>query len=575
MLHIETEILKKINEWLTPTFDEETQEMVNQMIAGNPKELKESFYKNLEFGTGGMRGAMGVGNNRINKYTLGKNTQGLSNYLKQSFPDEQVKVAIAYDCRHNSNVFGKVVADVFSANGIQVYLFEDLRPTPELSFALKHLGCHCGIVLTASHNPPEYNGYKVYWQDGGQLVPPQDAEIIAEINSLNYSEIKFESNSDLIQFIGEDVDNVFINSSVKNGSFNTSDEARDNLNIVFTSLHGTSIVSIPETLKRAGYKNVHIVKEQAEPNGNFPTVASPNPEEPAALKMAMELAEKVNGDIVIGTDPDSDRVGIAVRNLEGKLTLLNGNQTMIVMTEFLLKQWQNKNKLKGREFIGSTIVSTPMMSVLADAYNTECKIGLTGFKWIAKMIKDFPELDFVGGGEESFGFMVGDFVRDKDAVTSTLLACEIAAQAKSNGGSFYNELISLYIKHGFYKERLVSLTKKGIEGADEIKQMMVNAREKVLKEVNGEKVVLIEDYQLSVAKNLQTHEDSELDIPKSNVLIYYTENGSKIALRPSGTEPKIKFYISVNAELDNVSDFDKTEQLLESKIDDIIKDMNI
>lgn len=575
MLHIETEILKKINEWLTPTFDEETQEMVNQMIAGNPKELKESFYKNLEFGTGGMRGVMGVGNNRINKYTLGKNTQGLSNYLKHSFPNEQVKVAIAYDCRHNSNVFGKVVADVFSANGIQVYLFEDLRPTPELSFALKHLGCHCGIVLTASHNPPEYNGYKVYWQDGGQLVPPQDAEIIAEINSLNYSEIKFESNSDLIQFIGEDVDNVFINSSVKNGSFNTSDEARDNLNIVFTSLHGTSIVSIPETLKRAGYKNVHIVKEQAEPNGNFPTVASPNPEEPAALKMAMELAEKVNGDIVIGTDPDSDRVGIAVRNLEGKLTLLNGNQTMIVMTEFLLKQWQNKNKLKGREFIGSTIVSTPMMSVLADAYNTECKIGLTGFKWIAKMIKDFPELDFVGGGEESFGFMVGDFVRDKDAVTSTLLACEIAAQAKSNGGSFYNELISLYIKHGFYKERLVSLTKKGIEGADEIKQMMVNARENVLKEVNGEKVVLIEDYQLSIAKNLQTHEDSDLDIPKSNVLIYYTENGSKIALRPSGTEPKIKFYISVNAELDNVSGFDKTEQLLESKIDDIIKDMNI
>ena len=575
MLHIETEILKKINEWLTPTFDEETQEMVNQMIASNPKELKESFYKNLEFGTGGMRGVMGVGNNRINKYTLGKNTQGLSNYLKHSFPNEQVKVAIAYDCRHNSNVFGKVVADVFSSNGIQVYLFEDLRPTPELSFALKHLGCHCGIVLTASHNPPEYNGYKVYWQDGGQLVPPQDAEIIAEINSLNYSEIKFESNSDLIQFIGEDVDNVFINSSVKNGSFNTSDEARDNLNIVFTSLHGTSIVSIPETLKRAGYKNVHIVKEQAEPNGNFPTVASPNPEEPAALKMAMELAEKVNGDIVIGTDPDSDRVGIAVRNLEGKLTLLNGNQTMIVMTEFLLKQWQNKNKLKGREFIGSTIVSTPMMSVLADAYNTECKIGLTGFKWIAKMIKDFPELDFVGGGEESFGFMVGDFVRDKDAVTSTLLACEIAAQAKSNGGSFYNELISLYIKHGFYKERLVSLTKKGIEGADEIKQMMVNARENVLKEVNGEKVVLIEDYQLSIAKNLQTHEDSDLDIPKSNVLIYYTENGSKIALRPSGTEPKIKFYISVNAELDNVSGFDKTEQLLESKIDDIIKDMNI
>ncbi|WP_198295258.1 MULTISPECIES: phospho-sugar mutase [unclassified Winogradskyella] len=575
MLHIEPEILKKVNEWLTPTFDKETQEKVNHMVAGNPKELKESFYKNLEFGTGGMRGVMGVGNNRINKYTLGKNTQGLSNYLKQSFPDEQVKVAIAYDCRHNSKVFGKVVADVFSANGIQVFLFEDLRPTPELSFALKHLDCHCGIVLTASHNPPEYNGYKVYWQDGGQLVPPQDAEIISEINSLDYSEIKFESNADLIKYIGEDVDDVFINASVKNGSFDTSAEARNNLNIVFTSLHGTSIVSIPETLKRAGYNNVHIVQEQAEPNGDFPTVDSPNPEEPAALKMAMELAEKVNGDIVIGTDPDSDRVGIAVKNSEGKITLLNGNQTMIVMTEFLLKQWQNKGKLKGKEFIGSTIVSTPMMSVLADSYNTECKIGLTGFKWIAKMIKDFPELDFVGGGEESFGFMVGDFVRDKDAVTSTLLACEIAAQAKANSSSFYEELIKLYTKHGFYKERLISLTKKGIEGANEIKQMMVDARENPLKEVNGEKVVLIEDYKLSVAKNLQTHESSKLDIPESNVLIYYTENGSKIALRPSGTEPKIKFYISVNTELDNVSDFDKTEQLLESKIDAILKDMNI
>ncbi|WP_299114485.1 phospho-sugar mutase [uncultured Winogradskyella sp.] len=575
MLYIEPEILEKVNVWLTPTFDKDTQEKVNRMIAGNPKELKESFYKNLEFGTGGMRGIMGVGNNRINKYTLGKNTQGLSNYLKQTFPGEQLKVAIAYDCRHNSKAFGQVVADVFSANGIQVYLFEDLRPTPELSFALKHFDCHCGIVLTASHNPPEYNGYKVYWQDGGQLVPPQDAEIIAEINDLDYSEIKFDSNSNLIEFIGKDVDDVFIDASVKNGSFNTTQDAKDNLNIVFTSLHGTSITSIPETLKRAGYNNVNIVEEQAEPNGDFPTVTSPNPEEPAALKMAMELAEKVNGDIVIGTDPDSDRVGIAVRDLEGEISLLNGNQTMIVMTEFLLKQWQNEARLKGKEFIGSTIVSTPMMSVLADAYNTEIKIGLTGFKWIAKMIKDFPELDFIGGGEESFGFMVGDFVRDKDAVTSTLLACEIAAQAKANGSSFYEELIKLYVKHGFYKERLVSLVKKGIEGAEEIKQMMIDARENPLKEVNGERVVLIEDYKLSMAKNLQTHEEYKLDIPKSNVLIYYTENGSKIALRPSGTEPKIKFYISVNTTLDNMSDFSKTEQLLESKIDAILKDMNI
>lgn len=575
MLHIEPEILEKVNEWLTPTFDAETQELVNRMIGNDPKVLKESFYKNLEFGTGGMRGVMGMGNNRINKYTLGKNTQGLSQYLHKVFPGEKLKVAIAYDCRHNSKTFGKVVADVFSANDIEVYLFEDLRPTPELSFALKHLGCHCGIVLTASHNPPEYNGYKVYWQDGGQLVPPQDGEIIAVINSLNYSDIKFESNPDLINYIGTEVDDVFINASVNNGSFDTSQKAKDDFKIVFTSLHGTSITTIPETLKRAGYKNIHIVEEQAEPNGDFPTVKSPNPEEPEALKMAMELADEVNADIVVGTDPDSDRLGIAVRNPEGHLQLLNGNQTMIVMTDFLLKQWKKANRLNGKEFIGSTIVSTPMMSVLANAYNTEIKIGLTGFKWIAKMIKDFPKLDFIGGGEESFGFMVGDFVRDKDAVTSTLLACEIAAQSKANGSTFFKELISLYIEHGFYKERLVSLTKKGIEGANEIKQMMIDARENPIKEIAGEKVVLIEDYQLSVSKNIQTHETSTIDVPKSNVLIYYTENGSKIALRPSGTEPKIKFYISVNTTLDNMADFDKTEQLLESKIDTILNDMNI
>ena len=575
MIYIKPEILERVNTWLTPTFDQDTQDQIKNMIASDPKGLEESFYKDLEFGTGGMRGIMGLGTNRINKYTLGKNTQGLSNYLNQVFSGEQVKVAIAYDCRHNSNTFGKVVADVFSANGIQVYLFEDLRPTPELSFTLKHLGCHCGIVLTASHNPPEYNGYKVYWQDGGQLVPPQDGEIIAEINKLDYSEIKFEPNSDLIQYIGKDVDDVFINSSIKNGSFNTSSEAKENLNIVFTSLHGTSIMAIPETLKRAGYTNVNIVEEQKDPNGDFPTVVSPNPEEPEALKMAMELAEKVDGDIVIGTDPDCDRLGVVVRNLENELVILNGNQTMVLMTDFLLKQWKKEGKINGNQFVGSTIVSTPMMSVLANAYDVECKIGLTGFKWIAKMIKDFPEQDFIGGGEESFGFMVGDFVRDKDAVTSTLLACEIAAQAKAEGKTLYEKLIDLYVEHGFFKERLISLTKKGIEGAAEIKQMMVDARNNPLKEINGEKVVLIEDYQTSIAKNLQTQEESTIDVPKSNVLIYYTEEGSKIALRPSGTEPKIKFYISVNTDLDNVSAFAATEQLLESKIDAILKDMNL
>ena len=575
MRHIEPELLNRVNTWLTPTFDQDTQDHIKNLIATQPNELNESFYKDLEFGTGGMRGVMGIGTNRINKYTLGKNTQGISNYMQTVFPGEDHKVAIAFDCRHNSKSLAKVVADVFSANNIKVYLFEDLRPTPELSFALKHLGCHCGIVLTASHNPPEYNGYKVYWQDGGQLVPPQDAQIINIINALDYAEIKFEAKPELIEYIGKEVDDVFIDAAVKNGSFNTSQDAKDNLNIVFTSLHGTSITSIPETFKRAGYNNVHIVEEQREPNGDFPTVKSPNPEEPEALKMALELAEKVDGDIVIGTDPDSDRVGIAVRGLDNKMLLLNGNQTMVMMTTFLLNQWKNNNKITNNQFIGSTIVSTPMMSVLAKAYNVECKIGLTGFKWIAKMIKDFPNQEFIGGGEESFGFMVGDFVRDKDAVTSALLACEIAAQAKAKGSSFYKELIKLYTQHGLYKERLISMTKKGIEGAQEIKQMMIDARENPLTIVNGSKVVSIEDYQLSEAKNTIDNTTSPINVPKSNVLIYYTEDGSKIALRPSGTEPKIKFYVSVNTTLDNVSEFETTEQQLETKIDAIIKDMQL
>ena len=575
MIKIEPNILERINTWLTPAFDTETQDFIKKSIALNPQEIQESFYKDLEFGTGGMRGVMGIGTNRINKYTLGRSTQGLSDYMRAYFPNETPKVAIAYDCRHNSKTLAKVVADVFSANGIEVFLFEDLRPTPELSFALKHLNCHCGIVLTASHNPPEYNGYKVYWQDGGQLVPPQDDAIVNKINTTPYSNIKFNANTDLIHYIGKDVDEVFINASVKNGSFDTPVKSKDDLNIVFTSLHGTSITLVPQTLKKAGYKNVHIVKEQEVPNGDFPTVASPNPEEPAALKMALELADKVNADIVIGTDPDCDRLGVAVRNLDGKLELLNGNQTMIMMTDFLLKQWKKEGKIKGKEFIASTIVSTPMMSVLANAYNVESKIVLTGFKWIAKLIKDYNQLDFIGGGEESFGFMVGDFVRDKDAVTSTLLACEVAAQAKAKGSSFYKELIELYVQHGYYKERLISITKKGIEGAQEIQQMMIDARENPLTQVNGSKVVKIEDYELSITKNMVSGKEETLDIPKSNVLIYYTEDGSQVALRPSGTEPKIKFYISANTKLNKASEFYKTTKQLEAKIDAIVKDMKL
>lgn len=574
-MDIPQNILSKVNEWLTPSFDATTQETIKEMMTSSPKDLEESFYKNLEFGTGGMRGVMGVGTNRINKYTLGKNTQGLSNYMQEVFPGKPLKVVIAYDCRHNSNTLAKVVADVFSANGIKVYLFSDMRPTPELSFALKHLGCQAGIVLTASHNPPEYNGYKVYWEDGGQLVPPQDGEIIQRIEALRYDQIKFESNPDLIEYIDSAIDEAFFSSSVANASFNTPQTAKDNLNIVFTSLHGTSIKAVPQTLAKAGYTNVNIVPEQEVPNGDFPTVKSPNPEEPEALTMALALAEKLHADIVVGTDPDCDRLGVAVRNTEGKMTLLNGNQTMVLMTAFLLEQWKKQGKINGKQFIGSTIVSTPMMLTLADAYNVECKVGLTGFKWIAKFIKDFPELEFIGGGEESFGFMVGDAVRDKDAVAATLLICEIAALAKANGSSVYQELLNLYVDHGFYKEYLVSLTKKGIDGLREINQMMVDMRENPVKEINGKRVLMLEDYKKSIAKNLLTGEEEAMTVPKSDVLIYYTEDGAKIAARPSGTEPKIKFYVSVNAELDAVENAPQVEAILDHKIKNILTDLNI
>ena len=574
-MDLPTKILTAVNEWLTPIFDKETHNEIKEMMTSSPKNLEESFYKNLEFGTGGMRGIMGVGTNRINKYTLGKNTQGLSNYMRKVFPNKDLKVAIAFDCRHNSQTLAKVVADVFSANGIKVYLFSDLRPTPELSFALKYLGCQAGIVLTASHNPPEYNGYKVYWEDGGQLVPPQDAEIINVIEALKYDEIKFEANEDLIEYIDSEIDAAFIKSSIENASFNTSSAAKSDLNIVFTSLHGTSIKSVPDTLAQAGYTNVNLVAEQSEPNGDFPTVKSPNPEEPEALKMALELADKIQADIVIGTDPDCDRLGVAVRNNEGKMMLLNGNQTMVLMTGFLLEKWQKAGKITGNQFVGTTIVSTPMMMELASAYDVECKVGLTGFKWIAKMINDFPELEFIGGGEESFGFMVGDAVRDKDAVASTLLICEIAAIAKANGSSVYQELLNLYVDFGFYKEFLVSITKKGIEGLEEIKQMMVDMRTNPLKEINGERIIMMEDYQTSIATNLLTGEKETMSIPKSDVLIYYTDEGSKIAARPSGTEPKIKFYVSVNTTLDSVDDFKEVNAQLDTKIKRILEDLKI
>jgi len=576
MLRTESEIQNTINSWLSSFFDEETKNNIQELKANNPEELQDSFYKNLEFGTGGMRGMMGVGTNRINKYTLGKNTQGLSDYLHKTYPNQTIKAVIAFDCRHNSKEFAQIVADVFSANAIEVFLFEDLRATPELSFALKHLGCQCGIVLTASHNPPEYNGYKVYWEDGGQLVPPFDGEIIDVINALEYSDINFSANANLIHSIGKDVDDVFIDASVKSGSLevNTS-KNRANLSVVFTALHGTSITAVPETLKRAGYTNVNLVDAQSNPDGDFPTVKSPNPEEPEALKMALDLANEIQADIVIGTDPDCDRLGIAVRDFDNKMVLLNGNQTMIMMTKFLLDLWKQKGGINGNQFVGSTIVSTPMLSKLTEAYGVECKIGLTGFKWIAKMIKDFPTLDFIGGGEESFGFMVGDFVRDKDAVTATLLACEIAAYTKANDSSFFKELVDTYVEHDFYNERLVSLTKKGIEGSQEITNIMEAARNNPVTSIQGSKVITVHDYKLSVCKNLKSGTTEAISIPKSDVLIYTSEDGSRVALRPSGTEPKIKFYLSVNSPLNSADEFSATETLLNTKIDAIITEMKL
>jgi phosphoglucomutase len=565
-------ILKTAQAWTVAPFDAQTIAATMTLINAPGDELTESFYKDLEFGTGGMRGIMGLGTNRINKYTLGKNTQGLSQYLKTSFPNEQVKVAIAYDCRHKSKELAQIVAQVFSANGIQVYLFPELRPTPLLSYTVRRKGCHAGIVLTASHNPPEYNGYKVYWQDGGQLVPPQDKQILDLISTLDFKDINFKSKDALITLLEPEDDQAFINDAVKNGKI-AGDVDRSRLKIVFTSLHGTSITVLPETLKAAGYTDLHVVKEQAFPDGDFPTVQSPNPEEPEALAMAVKLANEIHADMVIGTDPDGDRLGVAVRDNDGAMVLLNGNQTMIAMTDFLLKQTDLGTKNK--PFIGSTIVSTPMMHDLAAAYNVECKEGLTGFKWIAKMIEDYPGQDFIGGGEESFGYMVGDFVRDKDAVTAALLACEWYAFAKANNATAYSQLLDLYVKHGCYQEKLVSLVKKGISGAQEIKQMMAEMRAMPPQKIAGQTVMYIEDYLTGVRTNRELDATETMEIPSSNVLIFYLEDGTKIAARPSGTEPKIKFYISVKAPLDTVANYPTVQQELNNKIEQILIDLQI
>ena len=565
-----TSFLEQADAWQKAPFDNETQKDV-AALKNNPEALEDAFYKDLAFGTGGMRGVMGVGTNRVNKYTFGRTTQGLSNYLKEQFPTATPRVVIGYDCRHNSKELAQIVADIFSANGIDVFLFSDLRATPEVSFAVRHLACHCGVVLTASHNPPEYNGYKVYWQDGGQIVPPQDAGIIAAINNTQYQDINFDAQPNRINTIDTAVDEAFQKASVEVGRIGNGN--RNELKIVFTSLHGTSITAIPQVLKAAGYDKVTIIEEQATPDGDFPTVKSPNPEEPEALQMAMQKANEIGADIVIGTDPDADRLGIAVRNETNELELLNGNQTMIAMTDFILSKGNFTDA--DNAFVGSTVVSTPMMLPLAKHYGIECKLGLTGFKWIAQMIEHYPNQKCLGGGEESFGFMVGDFVRDKDAVTAALLACELAAEAKSNGSSFFNTLLNTYEKLGLFQEKLVSLVKKGKSGAAEIERLMEQFRSNPPKTLDGSVVTHLEDYATATRHNLQSQEKETIPLPKANVLIFISEDGTRVAARPSGTEPKIKFYVSANTKLDSAKNYRSIKEVLDLKINHILAELGI
>ena len=567
-------ILDIATKWTKAPFDSETQENTKTLITKGGSELEDAFYKNMEFGTGGMRGIMGVGTNRINKYTLGGATQALSDYLISSFPSkDQIAVAIGYDCRHNSDVFSKLVADVLSANGIKVYLFESLRPTPELSFAVRHLNCQAGIVLTASHNPKEYNGYKVYWEDGAQLVSPHDIGVINLANKMQIENIKFEGNQDLIQIIGKEIDDAFLDAVLEQS---LSNEGKKDLKIVFTSIHGTSIMGLPQALAKAGFDDVHIVKEQAKPDGDFPTVISPNPEEPEALSMAINLADQINADLVIGTDPDADRIGIAVRNAKGEMQIMNGNQTASMLTWYLLKEWKKQGKLTGNEFICQTIVTTNLMNDIGDAYGVDTEITLTGFKWIAAVIRELEgKKTFVGGGEESFGFMIGDFVRDKDSVSSAMIVSEIAAQAKANGSSFYEQVLEMYKEFGLYHEGLVSIVKKGKTGGEEIAKMMSDMRQNPPKTLGGHKVIRLDDVSTSISTDLISGTSTPLDLPSSNVLQFYLENGSKVTARPSGTEPKIKFYFSVKGELNDVADYDEKLQGLLSQIEDIKKDLGI
>lgn len=575
---IDPEILKKAEQWLQPEFDKETREQVQKLIENNPKELVDAFYKDLEFGTGGLRGIMGPGTNRMNRYTLGSATQGLANYLLKEFKNlPEIRVAIACDSRNNSMKFAQTAAEVLTANGIRVYLFEALRPTPQLSFAIRTYKCQSGIVITASHNPKEYNGFKVYWNDGGQIVPPHDKNIIQEVKKISsVKEVKFEGNQNLIKVIGSETDEIYLNTL---SSLSLSPELNlkhRNIKIVYTPIHGTGVSLVPRVLHKFGFATVVTIPEQNVIDGNFPTVVSPNPEEAATLKLALDKAQEIDADIVMGTDPDGDRVGIGIKDNLGKFILLNGNQAAALLIYYVLTKWNEKGWIKGNEYIVKTIVTSDLLADIAKDFSVECYEVLTGFKYIAEIIRKFEgEKTFIGGGEESYGYLVGTFARDKDAILACALFSEIVAWAKEQDKTMNQLLLEIYAKYGLYREKLVSITKKGKEGAEAIKSMMDGFRSNPPKSLGGSSVVLVHDYTLQQTQNLKDNKIIPIKLPKSDVIQLITEDGTRISVRPSGTEPKIKFYFGVKGKMQFPAEYELVSKRLDDKIDGIIRELGL
>ncbi|MBV9987804.1 MAG: phospho-sugar mutase [Chitinophagaceae bacterium] len=574
---MDTAIQEKVSNWLNGNYDQATKDAITQMQKEKPDELADAFYRNLEFGTGGLRGIMGVGTNRMNKYTVGMATQGFANYLRKTYGNEEVKVAIAHDSRNNSRFFAETTANVFAANGMKVFLFDSLRPTPELSFAIRKLGCRAGVVCTASHNPKEYNGYKAYWNDGGQLVPPHDSNVIKEVEAItDVNAVKWDGGAANIIILGKDMDDAYMDMVKSLSVYPDVIAKQHDLKIVYTPIHGSGIKLVPETLKRFGFTNVHIVEEQATPDGNFPTVGYPNPEESETMSIGLNKAKELDADILLGTDPDADRVGIGVKNHKGEWVLMNGNQTAVLAFTYMMEARREKGIAQPNDMVITTIVTTEMINRVAEKNEVACYNVLTGFKWIAEKIKELEgQKNYVIGGEESFGLMIGNQIRDKDAVSAVALMCEMAAYEKNHGKTLFDKMIELYIKYGFYYENLISITKKGMNGQKEIADMMEGYRKNPPAAIAGSKVITLLDYQLQQGRNLVSGESWKIELPKSNVLQFITEDGSKISARPSGTEPKIKFYFSVNTKLEKKEDFDAKFSELEKKIQDIIADMKL